>query len=421
LSGRRGPVAERTAVVVIGAGHAGLAVSRLLGDRGLEHVVLERGEVANTWRTERWDSLRLLTPNWQTRLPGLAYDGDDPDGFLTVPELVAFLDRYARVSGAPVRTHTTVTSVTPSAVGDGGGYVVETTAGTWEAAAVVVASGAFNRAHVPAVAADLPAGLHQVTPLDYRRPDDLGPGRVLVVGASATGVQIADELLRSGREVTVAVGEHVRMPRTYRGRDIFWWLDRTGRLDERWDEVDDLVRARHVPSPQLVGTPERRDLDLNALTARGAELVGRLSAARDGTALFSGSLRNVCKLADLKLVRLLDAVDEWAADGSGPRPAPTRVDDEPRLAIDLVAEGYDTVLWATGFRPDHSWLHVPVLDRKGDLRHQGGVVTGAPGLYRIGLNYLRRRKSSFIHGAEDDARDLVDHLATHLTAPAARP
>jgi putative flavoprotein involved in K+ transport len=412
-----GPAAERTSVVVIGAGHAGLAVSRLLSERGLDHVVIERGEVANTWRTERWDSLRLLTPNWQTRLPGLAYDGDDPDGFMAVPELIGFIDRYAAAVDAPVRTHTTVTSVT-SAPGGRGGYRVETSAGTWEAPAVVVASGAFNRAHVPAVAADLPAGIHQVTPLDYRRPDDLGPGRVLVVGASATGVQIADELLRSGREVTVAVGEHVRMPRTYRGRDIMWWLDRTGRLDERWDEIDDLVRARRVPSPQLVGTPERRDLDLNALTAGGAELVGRLSAARDGTALFSGSLRNVCNLADLKLVRLLDAVDEWAADGAGPRPTPTRVDDDPRLAIDLVGEGYDTVLWATGFRPDHSWLHVPVLDRKGDLRHHGGVVTGAPGLYRMGLTYLRRRKSSFIHGAEDDAHDLVEHLAAHLTATA---
>jgi putative flavoprotein involved in K+ transport len=416
--------AERTAVVVIGAGHAGLAVSRLLSERGLDHVVLERGEVANTWRTERWDSLRLLTPNWQTRLPGLAYDGDDPDGFMAVPELVGFIDRYARVVDAPVRTHTAVTSV---AVADGGGYRVETATGmTWEAAAVVLASGAFNRAHVPAVAADLPTGIHQVTPLGYRRPDDLGPGRVLVVGASATGVQIADELLRSGREVTIAVGEHVRMPRTYRGRDIMWWLDRTGRLDERWDEIDDLVRARRVPSPQLVGTPERRDLDLNALTARGAELVGRLSAARDGTALFSGSLRNVCTLADLKLVRLLDAVDDWArqdghVDDAGPRPAPTRVDGDPRLAIDLVAEGYDTVVWATGFRPDHSWLHLPVLDRKGDLRHHGGVVADAPGLYRMGLTYLRRRKSSFIHGAEDDAHDLVDHLSAHLTTAATGP
>jgi putative flavoprotein involved in K+ transport len=401
-------------VIVIGAGHAGLAISHVLAQRDVEHVVLERGEVANTWRTERWDSLRLLTPNWQTRLPGLAYEADDPDAFMTVAELVGFLERYAEHTDAPVRTQTEVTSV---AAGDGG-YVVTTTEDTWETDAVVLATGAFNLPKVPAVAASLPGGIDQRTTLEYKRPGDLRPGRVLVVGASATGIQIADELLRSGREVTVAVGEHVRMPRTYRGRDIMWWLDRTGRLDERFDEVDDIIRARHVPSPQLVGTPDRADLDLNAITARGAELVGRLAAVRDGSALFSGSLRNVCNLADLKMTRLLDTIDAWAASAGvdceeGARPEPTRVPDAPRLMIDLDA-GYETVLWATGYRADYSWLQVPVLDRKGEVRHDGGVVRDAPGLYRIGGNFLRRRKSSFIHGAEDDAVDLVEHLLAHL-------
>jgi len=372
--------------------------------------VLERAGVANTWKTERWDSLRLLTPNWQTRLPGLAYDGGDPDGFMEIPELIGFLERYAEHIDAPVRTRTTVTSVSP----DADGYVVETDDGTWEAGAVVIASGAFNRARVPAVATALPDRLDQITPLDYKRPDQLRPGRVLVVGASATGIQIADELLRSGREVTVAVGEHVRMPRTYRGRDIMWWLDRIGRLDERYDEVDDLVRARHVPSPQLVGTADHADLDLNALTANGASLVGRLGAVNGTTASFSGSLRNVCTLADLKLKRLLDTIDQFEGSDGGPRPAPTRVDEHPAVMLDL--EGFDTVLWATGFRADYSWLELPVLDRKGEIRHDGGVVRDAPGLYRIGLNFLRRRKSSFIHGAEDDARDLVEHLERYLVA-----
>jgi putative flavoprotein involved in K+ transport len=405
-------------VVVVGAGHAGLAVGQVLAEHGVEHVVLERGEVANTWRTERWDSLRLLTPNWQTRLPGLAYEGDDPDGFMTVAELIGLLEHYAEHCDAQVRTDTEVTSV---ARGDDG-YVVTTTDGTWEAGAVVLATGAFNLPKVPALAASLPGDLEQITTHGYKRPEELRPGGVLVVGASATGLQIADELLRSGREVTIAVGEHVRMPRAYRGRDIMWWLDRIGRLDERYDEVDDLVRARHVPSPQLVGTPDRADLDLNALTARGAELVGRLAAVRDGSALFSGSLRNVCNLADLKLARLLDTIDAWVdAEGlaceDGTRPDPTRVPDAPRLMIDLAA-GYETVLWATGFRADYSWLDVPALDRKGELRHDGGVVRDAPGLYRMGGNFLRRRKSSFIHGAEDDARDLVEHLVAQL-GPAA--
>ncbi len=383
----------------------------MLSERSVEHVVLERGEVANTWRTERWDSLRLLTPNWLTRLPGLAYDGDDPDGFMAVPELIAFLERYADHVGAPVRTQTAVTSVSRL---PRDGYLVETDAGNWQATAVVVASGAFNQPQVPAVSASLPAALDQLTPVDYKRPDQLRHGRVLVVGASATGIQIADELLRSGRDVTVAVGEHVRMPRTYRGRDVMWWLDRIGRLDERYDEVDDLVRARHVPSPQLVGTPDRTDIDLNTLTTRGASLVGRLGAVNGSTASFSGSLRNVCNLADLKLKRLLNTIDQWAGVDDGPRPEPTRVDDHPHVLIDLIAEGFDTVLWATGFSADYSWLHVPVCDRKGEIRHDGGVVQHAPGLYRIGLNFLRRRKSSFIHGAEDDARDIVEHLAGHL-------
>jgi putative flavoprotein involved in K+ transport len=405
----------RIPVVVIGAGHSGLAVSRVLTEHSIEHVVLERGEIANTWKSERWDSLCLLTPNWQTRLPGLAYDGDDPDGFMPVPQLIQFLERYAAFADAPVRTHTTVTSVAPSA----GGYVVETDDDTWEAAAVVLASGPFNRPHVPTIASELPASLRQITPHDYKRPDQLGAGRVLVVGASATGIQLADELLRSGRDVTVAVGEHVRMPRTYRGKDIMWWLDHIGRLDERYDEVDDLVRARHVPSPQLVGTPDRSDLDLNALTAHGAELVGRIAAVSDGRASFSGSLRNVCNLADLKLNRLLDTIDEWATSEGveaepGHRPKPTRIDAEPRLIVDLVADGYDTVLWATGFRADYSWLDVSVCNYKGEIRHDGGVVRDAPGLYVIGLNFLRRRKSSFIHGAEDDARDIVEHLVSHL-------
>ena len=382
----------------------------MLSEQSIEHVVLERGEVANAWKTERWDSLRLLTPNWLTRLPGLAYDGEDPDGFMAVPELVEFLERYAAHVDAPVRSRTTVSSVSRN----GHGYRVETDAGSWEADAVVVASGAFNAPRVPAISASLPAALDQVTPLDYKRPDQLRDGRVLVVGASATGLQLADELLRSGREVTIAVGEHVRMPRTYRDRDIMWWLGKIGRLDERYDEVDDLVRARHVPSPQLVGTPDRADLDLNALTERGASLVGRLGAVNGATASFSGSLRNVCNLADLKLKRLLNTIDEWAGDGAGDRPEPTRVDEQPRVLIDLEADGFETVLWATGFRADYSWLDVPVCDRKGEIRHDGGVIPQAPGLYRIGLNFLRRRKSSFIHGAEDDARELVDHLADHL-------
>ncbi len=383
-------------------------------------MVLERGEVANSWRRERWDSLRLLTPNWQSRLPGYRYEGPDPDGFMTMAEVVAFVSRYASVAKAPVRTQTTVTSVR---IADAG-YLVATDRGDFHCCSVVVASGACNLPSVPGIREAVPSAIVCVTALDYRNPDQLPDGGVLIVGASATGVQLADEVARSGHRVVLSVGEHVRLPRTYRGRDVLWWMDVSGVWNERYDEIEDLTRARRLPSPQLVGTPERTTLDLNVLAGAGVEIVGRLAAVRDGRALFSGGLRNQFALADLKMERLLDTFDEWArghardADVGPPeRFEPTRVPAAPRLSLDFHSGEIRSIIWATGFRPDYSWLHVPVVDHKGQLRHDGGVVD-APGMYAIGLPVLRRRKSSFIHGAEDDARDLVGHLAAWLAKPA---
>jgi putative flavoprotein involved in K+ transport len=282
---------------------------------------------------------------------------------------------------------------------------------------VVLASGAHTAASVPAVADGVPDGIAQVALDTYRNPAQLPDGGVLVVGAAASGVQIADEVHRSGRPVTLAVGEHVRMPRTYRGRDILAWMDATGLLDERYDEIPDLLRARSLPSMQLVGSPGRATLDLNTLTDRGVRLVGRLAGIRDGVAQFSGSLPNVCALADLKLGRLLDGIDDWAGAGGDDRPraAPTRVPDPPPLTLDLRRGEIRSIVWATGFRPELSWLDVPVLDRKGRVRHDGGVTTW-PGLYVLGWPFLRRRKSTFIDGAGADARDLADHLVAHLAA-----
>jgi len=413
---RRRGVTGIVDAVVVGAGHSGLAMSRALAAQGVEHVVLERGEVANAWRHERWDSLRLLTPNWQTRLPGYRYAGADPDGYMTSAEVVEFIAGYAKLVGAPVRTGTTVTKV--RAVD--GGYVVETDRGAWRCRAAVLASGAHELPVVPDAAAQLPSGIRTLTAKEYRNPAQLDSGRVLVVGASATGLQLADELRCSGRPVTIAVGEHIRMPRTYRGRDIQWWLEAVGILDERYDEVDDVVRARRVPSPQLVGSPERRTLDLNALHEQGVDVVGRL-AGIDGTRLqFSGSLANHCAMADLKLNRLLERIDRWVDErrvgdlvAAPERFAPTRVDARPRLKLDTAKEPIATLIWATGFRPDYSWLEAPTLDAKGRLRHDGGIMAAA-GLYTLGLSFMRRRKSSYMHGAEDDVRDLSAHLVDHL-------
>jgi putative flavoprotein involved in K+ transport len=243
----------------------------------------------------------------------------------------------------------------------------------------------------------------------------------LVVGASATGVQLAAEIHQSGRPVTLAVGEHVRLPRSYRGRDIFWWLEATGLLVERYDEIDDLTRARHLPSPQLTGTPEAITTDLNSMTALGIRIVGRLGRITDGVAQFSGALANTCALADLKMNRFLTRADQWATasgldDDLPPphRPAPTRVDPRTPLELDLISGEITTVLWATGFRPDHSWLDIPVRDRTGRIRHDGGVVTGAPGLYLLGMPVLRTRASTYIHGAGADSGALAGHLHSFL-------
>jgi putative flavoprotein involved in K+ transport len=372
--------------------------------------------VANSWRRERWDSLRLLTPNWQSRLPGLRYEGPDPDGYMTVAEVTEFIEQFAKVSRAPVRTGVNVTSVRPA----DGGYHVTTSHGEIHSRTVVIASGACNKPAVPPLSDAVPASVGQLTTFDYRDPGQLPDGGVLVVGASATGVQLAAELSRSGRPVTLSVGEHVRLPRTYRGRDVLWWMDAAGVWNQRYDEVEDLTRARRLPSPQLVGTPERATLDLNALSSMGVELVGRWAAVRDGRALLSGGLRNVFSLADLKMRRLLDTFDEWAktegADAEvGPpeRFAPTRVPASTPLHLDLGSGEIRTIVWATGFRPDYGWLDVPVVDPKGQLRHEGGVVD-SPGLYALGLPVLRRRKSSFIYGIEDDAREVIDHLTQYL-------
>ena len=334
-----------------------------------------------------------------------------------MPETIAFLERYAAVSAAPVQTHTTVTSVRPC----DDGYTVATNQGEWRCRVVVLASGACNIASAPAFAEAAPATINSLTPMAYRHPGQLDEGGVLVVGASASGIQIAEEIHRSGRPVTLSVGEHVRAPRLYRGRDIQWWMDAVGIFDDRYDDLENLARARRLPSIQLIGSETRRTLDLNSLTDIGVQLAGRLAGISDGKAQFSGSLSNMGALADLKMNRLLDTIDAWATahglDGEVDPPhrfAPTRVDPAAPLGIDLRRGDIRTIIWATGYRPDYSWLDAPVFDLRGRVRHTGGVVDNAPGMYVIGLPVLRCRRSTFIDGAGNDARYLSAHLAAYL-------
>ncbi len=407
---------QTVTTVIVGAGQAGLAMSRELTVRDVDHVILERGAVGHAWRTQRWDSLRLLTPNWANVLPGAPYQGLEPDGFMRVGELAAHLDEYAARIAAPVLCQTAVRRIS----GGARSYRVETNGETLGCETVILATGACARVKVPSLSKGAPLAVFQTTGAAYKRPSDLPDGGVLVVGGSATGVQLARELQLSGRPVTLAVGNHLRLPRAYRGYDIERWLEITGVLDERFDQIEDLERARRTISPQLIGGSE--PVDLNALGNIGVEIVGRLADIRDGRALFSGGLGAFCASADLKMRRLLDGIDAWATqqglDGELPlpvRPAPTRLPMAPRLELDLTNGGVRSIVWATGYRPDFSWLDLPVFDHRGRLRHHGGVVD-VPGVYAIGLPVLRRRRSHQISGVGADAADLAAHLKHHLNA-----
>jgi putative flavoprotein involved in K+ transport len=399
--------------VVIGAGHAGLAVSRLLSAAGREHVVLDRGRVGERWRTARWDSLHLLTPGWVNRLPGWPTAGD-PEAFLAAGDFVSQLERYADSFDAPVLTGTTVTSLTAA---PDGRYEVRTDHASWRARSVVVATGPHGVPVVPAAVEK--ARVRVLTSDRYRNPGRLERGGVLVVGASASGVQIADELARAGRDVVLAVGRHSRMPRRYRGMDIFWWLESTGRLGRTIDQVRDRVAARAEPSLQLVGRSRAdevaSEVDLAALQGLGVRLTGRLESLDGRTAHFGDQLPALTADADRRMHALLDSVDTYV-DRVGltrevlapVRPKEVTVTSAPSR-LDLRAEGIRTVLLATGYRPDASWVDLPITQPDGSFRQTRGL-TDAPGVYVVGQRFQHRRDSGFIGGARHDAQAVVHHL-----------
>jgi putative flavoprotein involved in K+ transport len=415
---------HKVETLVVGAGQAGLAVSRCLAGQGADHVVVERGRIAERWRAARWESLRLITPNWMTRLPGWCYSGTDPDGYMAAPELVRYLEDYAGSFAAPVHENTTVELV--EAHGDG--LRVVTGQQTWHACNVIVATGTENRAHVPLLASGIDPGIHQLSAGRYRGPHQLPDGGVLVVGASASGAQIADELRRSGRPVTISVGRHSRLPRRYRGRDILWWMDRAGILGHTIDQMRDARSARSAPSLQLTGRMDH-PVGLDALAARGGTLAGRLVAADGRRLSFAGDLPATIGAAQGRMERLLRTIDAYIArrggDGcTGPAdpPAPPATAGGP-ASLDLRRAGIRTVIWATGYRQAYPWLRAPALNRRGEIAHRRGV-TGVPGLYVLGLRFLYRRNSSFVDGVRHDARFVAAHAMRRTTTrarAAARP
>lgn len=403
---------KHTDTVIIGGGQAGLAMSRCLYEKGVDHIILERGRIAERWRSERWDSLRLLSPNWMSRLPHFHYQGDDPDGFMTMPEFIRYLEAYANSFDAPMQSGTNVEDVRC----DVSGFTVVTDRGTWHALNVVVATGFCDVPRVPDFAARLSPDIHQIVPSDYRNPALLPPGNVLIVGGSATGIQIAEELIHDGRPVTVAVGTHVRLPRRYRGKDILHWMVAMGAFAAPADPAEE----RSSPPPQLIGTPDNRDLDFGTLQEQGARLVGRAIDAAGDRVSFADDLDETIAKADAGLVQLLAKIDgyiEANCDGHVLPAAPFRpIEAKPAATeLSLRQEGISTIVWSTGYKRRFPWLHVPVLDLRGDIAHENGV-TAQPGLYVLGMRFQVSKGSNLIDGVGADAEALAEHLATRNNA-----
>ncbi len=397
--------------LVIGAGQAGIAMSEHLRERGLPHLVVERRRIAERWREERWDSLVANGPAWHDRFPSLTIDGVDPDAFATRQQMVDYFVRYAETIAAPIRCGVGVERLQP--LPDRPGFRVQTSAGRLDARNVVVATGPFQRPAIPAlVPADIP--VLQLHSSRYRNPGQLPPGGVLVVGAGSSGVQIADELLRADRAVTLSVGPHNRPPRRYRGHDFVWWLDALG----KWDAIVHAPGREHV-TIAVSGAHGGITVDFRDLAARGITLAGRAQAFDDGVMRFAPDLADSIALGDADYLSVLDEADAYAIRHGLDLPAdPAARDFEPGLprgydpprALDLNQAGITTILWATGYAFDFGWLQAGTFDPRGHPVHTRGVAT-VPGLYYLGLPWLSRRASAFIWGVWHDAAFLAAHIA----------
>ena len=402
--------------VIVGAGQGGLAVSWFLTRLGIGHVVLERSSIASSWRERRWDSFCTVTPNWSIALPGVDYAGGDPDGFLTRDELVRHFERWAESFGAPVRCGVEVRRVRRS----GAGFEVETDDGNYRARNVVVATGTYQTPHIPPVAERLPRRIGQLAADGYKRPDMLPPGGVMVVGAGQTGCQIAEELHEAGREVWLCVGRAGRLPRRWRGRDCIAWQRDMGYLDRTPDMLEG-PEARFRADPHLTGRNGGRTLSLHDFHRRGIRLLGRLTGCDGGRALFDDGLHAEMRFADEFAERITAEFDRHIETEGIDAPPPTPEElaggppadgamPEALRELDLDGAGIESVVWATGYRHDFSWIEAPVLDGAGYPAAPGGV-SACPGLYFSGLNWMTWRKSGILWGVGDDARSVARHLA----------
>ncbi|UVC11589.1 NAD(P)-binding domain-containing protein [Rhizobium sp. TH2] len=399
--------------VVIGGGQAGLAMSYHLSSRNRDHVVLERGRIAERWHGERWDSLRFQFPNWTMALPGMAYDGPEPDVFAHYRDVAKFIESYARHIEAPVRPGVEVIRLQRTASGR---FQIETSAGDLTSRHVVVATGPFQRPLVPGISSRLPARIAQIHAADYRNPETLPSGAVLVVGSGASGCQIAEELLSAGRTVYLSISRHRRVPRRYRGRDLFWWLTELGRFDVTIDSFPD---RRPLPTALITGVNGGYDVDLRRFAANGGHVLGYLRGT-DGEQLhFNGNAEQLLSEADSTYSDfVLAAENHVAARGLDLPPAEPPSSRhtrhigsiEPVLNLDAAASGIKTVIWATGYEYDYRWIDMDLFDAQGAPKQQRGV-TDCPGLYFLGLHWMHTLKSGLFFGVGEDAAFIAEHIS----------
>jgi putative flavoprotein involved in K+ transport len=394
--------------VVVGAGQAGLATSYHLTQHGREHVVLERGLVGETWRSTRWDGFVLNTPNWAQRLPGFHYSGPDPDAFAPLAEVIAYLEEYARAIPAPLRTGIEVMRVRRN----DGRFVVVTSDGEFDADKVVIAAGAYQRPTATSLTQAVPAETFQLHTSEYRRPDQLPAGGVLVVGSGQSGCQIGEELLAAGRSVYLSVGRCPWLPRRYRGRELVNWLIETGLADETPESLPSPA-ARLICNPPVSGNDGGHDCNPRSLAKRGAILLGRVEGIEDGMVRIGQGLEESLANGDAFVANFERRVDEYVQaaglDVPEPEAAEMQAPVQVLTELDLHEAGIGTILWANGFRPDHSWIEGVETDEQGWPVHDRGA-SPVPGLFFVGLHWLRKRKSSLFLGVGEDAAHVADRL-----------
>lgn len=411
-------MAEHHDTVIVGGGQAGLAMSFHLHERGREHVILERGRVGERWRSERWNSLHFQFPNWSMRLPGMAYAGAEPEQFSHNAMVTSFIEDCARKIDAPIRENTEVIALRRDAANEN--YLVETQEGILKAHNVVIATGPFQRPFIPAFCNGLPSSILQMDAARYRSPDELPPGAVLVVGSGASGCQIADELYHSGRAVILSVSRHRRVPRRYRGKDMFWWFEKLGRFDIT---IDTFPNHKYPPSTVVTGVNGGYDVDIRQFAKDGVQVVGHVEGISDGNVALASDVNETLNAADKAYADFMVAADTLLVQSD--LRASLELDDSPSLSgiaadikikqtLNLQEANIGTVIWATGHRFDFGWVHLPIFDSLGAPIQTRGV-TSCRGIYFLGLHWMHTFKSGLLSFVGEDALYLANYMESIST------